>query len=91
MSDVPTSGWGLFRVLPSALPYARPYWKLGCISIAMTVLTAVLSLAQPWPLALMVDTVHPGVPLPPEARLRRAINRGEMVLDVLLGEGVPIA
>ena len=42
-------------------------------------------------LALMVDTVHPEVPLPPEARLRRAINRGEMVLDVLLGEGVPIA
>jgi DNA-binding GntR family transcriptional regulator len=43
------------------------------------------------PLALMVDTVHPDVPLPPEARLRRAINRGEMVLDVLLAEGVPIA
>lgn len=43
------------------------------------------------PLALMVDTVHPDVPLPPDARLRRAINRGEMVLDVLLGEGVPIA
>jgi GntR family transcriptional regulator len=43
------------------------------------------------PLALMVDTVHPDVPLPPEARLRRAISRGEMVLDVLLAEGVPIA
>jgi DNA-binding GntR family transcriptional regulator len=43
------------------------------------------------PLALMVDTVHPDVPLPTEARLRRAISRGEMVLDVLLGEGVPIA
>jgi DNA-binding GntR family transcriptional regulator len=43
------------------------------------------------PLALMVDTVHPDVPLPSEARLRRAINRGDMVLDVLLAEGVPIA
>jgi GntR family transcriptional regulator len=43
------------------------------------------------PLALMVDTVHPEVTLPSEARLRRAINRGEMVLDVLLAEGVPIA
>jgi ATP-binding cassette subfamily B protein len=57
VSDVPTSGWGLFRVLPRALPYTKPYWKLGCISIGMTVLTAVLSLLQPWPLALMVDTV----------------------------------
>ena len=43
------------------------------------------------PLVLMVDTVHPDVPLPSEARLRRAIDGGDMVLDVLLGEGVPIA
>jgi GntR family transcriptional regulator len=43
------------------------------------------------PLALMVDTVHPDIPLPPEARLRRAISRGQMLLDVLLAEGVPIA
>ncbi len=43
------------------------------------------------PLALMVDTVHPDAPLPSEARLRRAIRRGDMVLDVLLAEGVPIA
>jgi len=43
------------------------------------------------PLALMLDTVHPDVPLPSEARLRRAISRGKMVLDVLLAEGVPIA
>ena len=57
MNDAPTSGWGLFRVLPRALPYTKPYWKLGCISMGMTVLTALLSLLQPWPLALMVDTV----------------------------------
>jgi GntR family transcriptional regulator len=43
------------------------------------------------PLALMVDTLHPDVPLPSEARLRRTISRGGMVLDVLLAEDVPIA
>ena len=43
------------------------------------------------PLALMVDTVHPAAQLPSEARLRRAIERGDMVLDVLLAQGVPIA
>jgi GntR family transcriptional regulator len=48
-------------------------------------------LADDEPFALMVDTVHPDVPLPSEARLRRAIARGDMVLDVLLAEGVPIA
>ena len=39
----------------------------------------------------MRDVVRPGVPLPPPARLRRALERGDMVLDVLLGEGVPVA
>jgi GntR family transcriptional regulator len=43
------------------------------------------------PFALMEDTVHPAVPLPSEGRLRRAMEQGKMVLDVLLAEGVPIA
>jgi GntR family transcriptional regulator len=42
-------------------------------------------------LALMVDTVHPAVKLPSEPRLRRAFERGDMVLDVLLAAGLPIA
>lgn len=41
--------------------------------------------------ALMVDTVHPEVSLPTEARLRRALERGDMVLDILVGRSVPIA
>jgi DNA-binding GntR family transcriptional regulator len=47
--------------------------------------------AEERPFALMVDTVHPDVPLPSPSRLRRAIDRGDMVLDVLLAEGVPVA
>jgi len=57
VSEVSPSGWALFRVLPRAFPYTKPYWKLGSASILMTVLAAALSLLQPWPLALMVDTV----------------------------------
>jgi ATP-binding cassette, subfamily B, bacterial len=49
--------WGLWRVLPRTLPYLKPYRKLGSVSLTMTVLTAVLSLAQPWPLAVMLDIV----------------------------------
>jgi GntR family transcriptional regulator len=48
-------------------------------------------LADGEPAAIMVDTVHPDVELPPESRLRRAVERGDMVLDVLVGRGVPIA
>jgi len=41
--------------------------------------------------ALMRDIVHPDVDLPPPDEVREAIASGEMVLDVLIGRGVPIA
>ncbi len=48
-------------------------------------------LADGEPVAVMRDIVRPGIVLPPEKRLQRAIESGEMVLDVLIGQGVPIA
>ena len=43
------------------------------------------------PGACMRDVVHPDVELPSAAKLRQALERGEMVLDVLLKQGVPVA
>jgi DNA-binding GntR family transcriptional regulator len=43
------------------------------------------------PGAHMRDVVHPGIQLPPPARLKRALERGHMVLDVLLKQDVPVA
>jgi DNA-binding GntR family transcriptional regulator len=43
------------------------------------------------PGAHMRDVVHPSIRLPPPARLKRALERGQMVLDVLLKHGVPVA
>jgi DNA-binding GntR family transcriptional regulator len=43
------------------------------------------------PGARMRDVVHPEVELPSPARLRQTLERGEMVLDVLLRQGVPVA
>lgn len=43
------------------------------------------------PSARMDDIIHPDVELPPEAGLRRAMERGDMVLDVLVARGLPIA
>jgi GntR family transcriptional regulator len=48
-------------------------------------------LADGEPVAVMRDVVRPGIALPPEKRLRRAVEGGEMVLDVLIAQGVPIA
>jgi GntR family transcriptional regulator len=41
--------------------------------------------------AWMRDVVHPEIKLPTLGRVRQALERGEMVLDVLLRQGVPVA
>jgi DNA-binding GntR family transcriptional regulator len=43
------------------------------------------------PGAWMRDVVHPDVELPARSRVRQALERGQMVLDVLLKGGVPVA
>jgi len=48
-------------------------------------------LADREPVAVMRDVVRPGVALPPEKRIRRAIEGGGMVLDVLLEQGIAVA
>jgi ABC-type multidrug transport system fused ATPase/permease subunit len=47
----------LWSVLPRTLPYLRPYWKLGALSTVLMIAAAVATLAQPWPLAIMLDVV----------------------------------
>ncbi|HEY8763627.1 MAG TPA: GntR family transcriptional regulator [Solirubrobacteraceae bacterium] len=42
------------------------------------------------PVAVMFDVVHPDVALPGEPELRAALERGQMVLDVLIELGVPV-
>ncbi len=56
---------------------------------AMTFTRVLLMDGQPG--ARMRDVVNPGVALPSAARLRQTLERGEMVLDVLLKQGVPVA
>ena len=55
-----------------------------------TTITRVL-LMDGQPGAHMYDVVHPDVRLPSPGRLKQALERGQMVLDVLLKHGVPVA
>jgi DNA-binding GntR family transcriptional regulator len=48
-------------------------------------------LADGSPAAIMVDVVRPGIELPDPARLRAPLERGAMVLDLLLEHGIPVA
>jgi GntR family transcriptional regulator len=58
-------------------------------ALAMTVARTLLAAGTP--VAVMFDVVHPGIKLPSEELLRAAVERGEMMLDVLIAVGVPIA
>jgi ATP-binding cassette, subfamily B, bacterial len=51
--------FGQWSTLPRAFPYLRPYRRLAGGSMGMTLISALLGLAQPWPLAIMVDGVFP--------------------------------
>jgi ATP-binding cassette subfamily B protein len=58
MSDAPLRPKGRARRLwPRAFHYLRPYRWLAGASVLTTVLSAALALAQPWPLAFVVDVV----------------------------------
>jgi ABC-type multidrug transport system fused ATPase/permease subunit/GT2 family glycosyltransferase len=49
-----------FGLLPA---YAAPLWKGWLLILALTLLSTILSLMQPWPLKVLVDNVLDGQPL----------------------------
>lgn len=49
--------WTLWRLIPRLFPYLRPYKGLAVASVVLTGVAVVISLAEPWPLAFMVDNV----------------------------------
>jgi ATP-binding cassette subfamily B protein/subfamily B ATP-binding cassette protein MsbA len=52
--------WTLWRLIPRLVPYLGRYKGLGIASVLLTVVAVVISLAEPWPLAFMVDNVIGG-------------------------------
>jgi ATP-binding cassette, subfamily B, bacterial len=49
--------WDLWKALPRTRPYLRPYRRLLVGVMALTVVTALLGLAEPWPLAIILNEV----------------------------------
>ena len=62
---------------------------LATAASAVTVTRVLLMDGRPG--AWMRDVVHPEIELPSPSRIRQALERGQMVLDVLLKQGVPVA
>jgi ATP-binding cassette subfamily B protein len=51
------SAWELWNALPEARPYLRPYRRTLILVCGLTILVAVLGLAEPWPLAVILNSV----------------------------------
>ena len=49
--------WDQWKVLPRVFPYMRPYRKLTAGTYGLTFGSVVIALAEPWPLAIIVDNV----------------------------------
>jgi len=47
-----------------ALSYLPPYWRLAISSVIITIVVALVGLAAPWPMTLLVDSVLGDHPLP---------------------------
>src|ERR671914_1399987 len=70
-------------------PEIADVFGLDADTAAVTITRVLLMDGEPG--AWMRDVVHPNVELPSPSRLRQALERGQMVLDVLLKSGVPVA
>ncbi len=76
----------VLRYVPRVLPYLRPYrWLMG-LAVAFTVLSALVALAQPWPLAFLVDSAL-GTRQPPHiiSRVVGDSPSNRILFAVLLG------
>jgi GntR family transcriptional regulator len=58
-------------------------------TVALTISRVLL--ADGKPAATMIDSLHPSVEVRADASLRRALERGGMVMDVLSERGIPVA
>jgi ATP-binding cassette subfamily B protein len=84
--------WELWRYLPRAFPYLRPYRRLSGASIGLTVLTAAVELAQPWPFAILIDSVLSDHP--PAAFVRSLVPSDDrevlLIVAVIAGFGLTV-
>ena len=49
--------WDLWKVLPRVRPYLAPHRRSLILVMALTVVAAVLGLAEPWPLAVILNNI----------------------------------
>ncbi len=80
------SGWALWKYVPRAFPYLRPHRRRLTLSLVLSIVNTLVHLVQPWPLAIMIDSVAGRKALPPIARDILPDGR-YLQLGILVGAG----
>jgi ABC-type multidrug transport system fused ATPase/permease subunit len=81
------SGWSNWSYVRRALPYLGPHRRALSVSMAISIVNTGVHLLQPWPLAIMIDSVARHEPLPPVARdlLPQGHRYWELIILVSIG------
>jgi ATP-binding cassette subfamily B protein/subfamily B ATP-binding cassette protein MsbA len=58
--------WDQWKAAPRIIPFMRGYKKLLIVSILLSIVVSIVSLAEPWPFAIVIDSVL-GTHSPPKA------------------------
>jgi len=62
--------WDQWKVAPRILPFMRGYRKMLVVSLTLSVIGSVVALAEPWPLAILIDSVLSNPPHSPPGPLQ---------------------
>jgi ATP-binding cassette, subfamily B, bacterial len=76
------AGWSMWRLIPRLFPYVLPFRGLAVASVVLTVVAIVIGLAEPWPLAFMVDSVLGNHP--PPAIIVQLVNTNDRITLLVL-------
>ena len=79
--------YSLWTYVPRAFPYLRPYRRSLTGSVVISVANAAVHILQPWPLAIMIDSVAGSKPLPPVAAEILPADNRYVMLGILVAAG----
>lgn len=80
------------KLSSTVLKYLRPYRPLAATSLVLIVVSAVIGLAAPWPLKVLLDNVLGGLPLTGRAEsIFGALGTGRSLLPYVVLAGFSIA
>jgi ATP-binding cassette, subfamily B, bacterial len=79
-----SGAWHFFSDFPRIFPYLKPYWRLAAATVVVMVGAVFVGLLTPWPLAILIDSVLGGKPLPSTMSFLGGLDQYELLVVVVV-------